>query len=84
MNKQHELIEELKQIYNDKDFVCSTIDIAKSQKSINTILDYIKTSKELGDELTSDDIQLLAIHLRNEEDKKEREKAKRRIVAAVL
>ena len=84
MNVKRKLMIELKKIYDDKDFVCSTISIAKTEKAWRTILDYIHTAKEYGDDISSDNIQLIAIHLRDEEDKKQQAKTRRRIAAATL
>ena len=83
MNEKKELMIELKNIYDDESFVCSTMDIARTPKAWSEILDYIKTARSKGDVVTSDDIQLIAIHLRDKEDKRKQLQTKRR-VAAIL
>ncbi len=84
MTIRQELMIELKNIYNDKDFVFSTLDIAKTEHAWHTLLDFIQTAKKQGDTLTSDNIQLAAIHLRDEEDKKSQERIKRKVTAAIF
>ena len=46
MTIRQELMIELKNIYNDKDFVFSTLDIAKTEHAWHTLLDFIQTAKK--------------------------------------
>ncbi len=81
MEIRRELMKELKNIYDNEDFVCSTVDIARTEDAWNTIIDYIRTARLNGDNVTSDEIQLIAIRLREENDDCER--VSNQVVAAI-
>ena len=76
------LAEKLKLQYYNKEFVCGVLCILKTESAMKLMLDYIETAEELEDSVTSDDLILLAMHLREEDDKIIKDK--RKIVAAVL
>ena len=65
-NIKKELVQELRAIYDNKDFVCGAISNAGGEDAWKVMLDYIRTSKQLGDSLTSDDILLLSLDLRED------------------
>ena len=67
-NTRFRLMNELKTIYDNKNFVCGTISIAGYEEIWSMILDYIHSLQEQGEEISSDDIQLLALKLRKEYD----------------
>ncbi|MBR1634263.1 MAG: hypothetical protein IJ682_04275 [Lachnospiraceae bacterium] len=64
------LMRELKSIYDNKDFVCGVICIAGSRRIWQELLNYIYFAQEGGEEVSSDNIQLLALALRRESDEK--------------
>ena len=79
------LFSELKRIWNNRDFVYGTISIAGCKENWIELLNYIHMSESDGDLISSDDIQLLAIALRREYDKKQDiGLLKRNVAAAVL
>ena len=78
-----ELADRLKQIYYNKDFVCGVISILHTESAMKVMLDYIDTANELAEDISSDELILLALHLRDQEDDKGN-KEKRKIVAAML
>ena len=62
------LMQELKKIYDDKDFVCGTVTIAQNESNWRKILDYIRISEQEEQEVSSDDVLALALVLRKESD----------------
>ena len=64
-----ELIRELRNIYENKDCVCGVVSNAGYEHAWSRILDYIKTAKSLGEPLSSDNLLLLSLELRDEEEK---------------
>lgn len=63
-----QLMRELKFIYDNKDFVCGVTSIAGSGEIWQELLDYIYLVRKDGEEVSSDNIQLLALALRREAD----------------
>lgn len=85
MSKNKEkLIQELKAIYDNKDFVVGTISALGSENAIAKMLNFIQTAKARGDELISDNLLLLALNIRKDEDAGKEKSAKRRSVAAAM
>ena len=85
MDVRGQLMEELKKIYNDKDFVCGTSSILGYESTRKSMLDFIQTAKSRGDDITSDNVLLLAMRLRDEEDsRREIRQRKKRVKAAVF
>ena len=78
------LMRELKKIYDNKDFVCGSVAIAKTVDNWNYILDFIQTAARLGEPITSDEIQLLALSLRKETDSKSKVLSTKRSVAVAV
>ena len=68
---RQKLADKLREIYDDKDFVFCTIAIAKTERAWTTILDFIETSEKLEENISSDNIQILALRLRDEADRRD-------------
>lgn len=66
-NTESKLMKLLKEIYDDKDFVCGTMTILKTDRNRSVMVDYILTAKAKGLSIESDDILKLALILKNEE-----------------
>ena len=66
-NLKKELMTELKQIWNNKDFVCGAMSNASTEENWLYMLDYIKESKKTGKAVSSDDILLLSLALSSDE-----------------
>ena len=64
-----ELIKELRNIYDNKDFVCGVISNAGYERAWSIILDYIRTAKRLGEDISTDNLLLLSLDLRDDEEK---------------
>ena len=62
------LMELLKNIYNDHDFVCGTMSNCGSEDAWKKMYDYISYANEHGETVTSDDVLALSLVLG---DKKE-------------
>ncbi len=58
-----ELVNELKQIWNNKDFVCGVLCNAGGSDAWMTMLEYIREAKKSDKKLTSDEIILLSLDL---------------------
>lgn len=67
-----DLMRELKNIYDDKDFVCGSVSIARTPENWKEMLDYIHITQEDGEVISSDDLLLLALSLRKEADDRSR------------
>lgn len=65
-----ELISELRKIYDNKDFVCGVVSNAGYENAWSVMLDFIRTARRLGDDITSDNLLLLSLDLREEEEKR--------------
>ena len=78
------LMEELKNIYNDKDFVCSTSSILGDEKNRRKMLEFLQAAKEHGEDVTSDDVLLLAMKMRDEEDNRRESRMKKKYVKAAI
>lgn len=57
---KRKLFDKLKEIYNDKDFVCGVISNTKTDEERQVIIDYI----DKGEDVTSDKITLLGLNLK--------------------
>lgn len=66
-NLKKELMTELKQIWDNKDFVCGAMSNAATEENWLYMLDYIKESKRTGKTVNSDDILLLSLALSSDE-----------------
>lgn len=58
-----ELIKELKEIWDNKDFVCGAICNAGTEESMEEMYNYIINAKESSEEITSDEILLVSLGL---------------------
>ena len=65
-----ELVKELRSIYDNKDFVCGVVSNAGYEHAWSILLDYIRTAKQLGEDLSTDNLLLLSLDLRDDEDKR--------------
>ena len=57
------LMKLLKEIYNDRDFVCGSMTVAGTEENWQEMIDFINTARERNDEITSDDLAALAVAL---------------------
>ena len=64
--KKKFLMDKLKAIWDDKDFVCGTLSNCVSEKAWEVLLDYIETAENEGQQPTSDEILLLSLDLGDE------------------
>ncbi len=71
-NIKKELINELKLIWDNKDFVCGAMSNAGSEKAWEEMLEYIQNANESGEKVTSDEILLLSLDLSNDKQKNNR------------
>lgn len=62
-NIKKDLIYELRQIWNNKDFVCGVMSNAGSEEAWEKMYQYIVNAKESGEEITSDEILLMSLGL---------------------
>lgn len=76
------LMRELKSVYDDRDFVCGTLSIAQTTENWLELLDYIEMTREDGEEVSSDNIILLALALHKETIAKNERRGK--VAAAML
>lgn len=53
----------LRDVYDDDDFVEGVIAVAREEENRRVIIDFIAHAKDVGDEVTSDDLLMLAIYL---------------------
>lgn len=53
----------LRTVYDDDDFVEGVIGEAANEENRSVIVDFIEKAHEVGDELRSDDLLMLAIYL---------------------
>ena len=67
-NIKKELIYELRQIWDNKDFVCGAMSNAGSEKAWEEMYNYLISAKESGDKVTSDEILLMSIGLSSGND----------------
>lgn len=65
-NTGKELMQLLKEIYNNKDFVCGAMSVAGSEDAWEKMRDYIMCARENGHQVTSDDILALSLFLKEE------------------
>ncbi len=61
-----QLMDMLKEIWYDRDFVCGTMSNAPNDAAWKKMIDYIQIAKRRGEEVTSDDILALSIVLGKE------------------
>lgn len=78
------LMAELKNIYDDKDFVCSTSSILGNERNRKKMLEFLQAAKERGEDVTSDDVLLMAMEMREEEDNRRGSRGKKRYVRAAM
>ena len=71
---KNRLVHELKEIYDNKDFVCGAVSNAGDEKAWEVMLDFIKTARQQGEALSSDDILLLSLDLGEEFRKSDKQK----------
>ena len=64
-----ELVRELRNIYDNKDFVCGVVSNAGYEHAWSILLDYIRTANRLGEDISTDHLLLLSLDLRDEEEK---------------
>ena len=57
-------------IYDNKDFVCGVVSNAGYEHAWSILLDYIRTAKQLGEDLSTDNLLLLSLDLRDDEEKR--------------
>jgi len=70
-----ELIKELKEIWDNKDFVCGAICNAGTEESMEEMYNYIINAKESGEEITSDEILLVSLGLSSNNEHKDKRQA---------
>ena len=70
-----ELIKELKEIWDNKDFVCGAICNAGTEESIEEMYNYIINAKESSEEITSDEILLVSLGLSSDNEHKDKRQA---------
>lgn len=74
-NIKKDLIYELRQIWNNKDFVCGVMSNAGSEESWEKMYQYIVNAKESGEEITSDEILLMSLGLSSNNENIDKRKA---------
>lgn len=65
------LMGELRNIYNNRDFVVGVMSDIPGKKEQNIMLDFISTAKKRGDKITSEHLICLAIALKRKKNRKE-------------
>ena len=65
-----ELMRKLKEIYDDRDFVCGTVSVARDPEIWVELLHCIKVLEDEEERISSDDILALALILRKEADER--------------
>lgn len=70
-----ELIKELKEIWDNKDFVCGAICNAGTEESMEEMYNYIINAKESSEEITSDEILLMSLGLSSDNEHKDKRQA---------
>lgn len=78
------LMKRLQRIYDNKDFVCGTISIARDVSVWQELLDSIETLEREQEPISSDDILALTIALRRDADRVDLVKASNRRIAAAM
>ena len=61
MNNKEKLVNYLKEIWNDKDFIVGVISNAATEENFEKIIRFIDYSKEHDEPFTSDDIVALSV-----------------------
>ncbi len=84
VEKKKELVKRLKQIWDDRDFVCGAMSNAGSEKAWQVMLEYIEEAERLGRTVTSDEILLLSLDLGEEFDNNRISSTGRKIAAAMF
>ena len=70
-----ELIKELKEIWDNKDFVCGAVCNAGTEESMEEMYNYIINAKESSEEITSDEILLVSLGLSSDNEHKDKRQA---------
>ena len=66
-NVKADLVRELRQIYDNKDFVIGVVSNAGGETAWREMLDFILTAKDRGDYISSDDLLMLSVKMHREE-----------------